>query len=186
MYGIINKALEDMVVRRHGADFWRRVKSRAGVDVEVFIGNEPYPDAVTYGLIGATAAESGSSAADVLFALGEWWVLETGQNEYPDLMAAGGRTLDEFLAQLPRFHTRVVMMLPELVPPRFVVVKRSADFVELEYCSTREGLAPMVHGMLCALAAWFRVAASVEQVAHRGQGGDADRFRISWSAARSV
>jgi hypothetical protein len=48
MYGMVNKALEDMVVERFSEDAWERIKAEAGVDIDVFISNEGYPDEITY------------------------------------------------------------------------------------------------------------------------------------------
>lgn len=44
MYGMVNKAIEEMLVMHHGEDLWEKVKAKAGVAVEVFISNEAYPD----------------------------------------------------------------------------------------------------------------------------------------------
>ena len=46
MYGMVNKAVEDMVCMHHGEEAWEQIKSKAGVDVEVFVSNEGYPDEV--------------------------------------------------------------------------------------------------------------------------------------------
>ena len=50
MYGMVNKAVEDMVCRNYGAPAWERIKEQAGVDIEVFLSNEPYADEVTFRL----------------------------------------------------------------------------------------------------------------------------------------
>lgn len=36
MYGMVNRALEQMVRANLGEDVWSRIKDRAGVDVETF------------------------------------------------------------------------------------------------------------------------------------------------------
>ena len=42
MYGLVNKAIEELVVTEFGKDKWQLIKQKAGVDVEVFISNEGY------------------------------------------------------------------------------------------------------------------------------------------------
>ena len=42
MYGMVNKAIEEMVTRHHGESTWAQIKAKAGVDVEVFMSNEGY------------------------------------------------------------------------------------------------------------------------------------------------
>lgn len=48
MYGMVNKALEDMISNEHGQEAWEEIKRRAGVDVGAFVSKEGYPDEVTY------------------------------------------------------------------------------------------------------------------------------------------
>lgn len=55
MYGMVNKAVEEMVCRNHGEAVWEEVKRKAGVDVDVFMTNDGYPDDVTYRLVGAAS-----------------------------------------------------------------------------------------------------------------------------------
>ena len=40
MYGMVNKAVEDMVVLHHGQCVWAALKARAAVAVEVFMSND--------------------------------------------------------------------------------------------------------------------------------------------------
>ena len=51
MYGLANKALEQLVTSRFGEEAWETVKRNAGVDVDVFVSMEAYPDDVTYKLV---------------------------------------------------------------------------------------------------------------------------------------
>ena len=117
MYGMVNKAVEDMVCTRHGEAMWEQVKARADVNVEVFISNESYPDEMTYKLVGAASAMSGRPPQEVLEAFGEHWILKTANEGYGGLMAAGGKSLPEFLNNLPDFHARVSWFSPSCSRP---------------------------------------------------------------------
>ena len=70
MYGMVNKAVEDMVCSMHGEAMWEKVKERAGVDVDVFISNEGYQDEMTYQLVGAASELSGTPPDQILEAFG--------------------------------------------------------------------------------------------------------------------
>jgi hypothetical protein len=48
MYGMVNKAVEDMVCMQFGEPVWEDIKSCAGVDIDVFMSNEAYPDETTF------------------------------------------------------------------------------------------------------------------------------------------
>ncbi|MEO0054146.1 MAG: hypothetical protein RLZZ50_93 [Verrucomicrobiota bacterium] len=180
MYGMVNKAVEDMVVSRHGEDTWRLIKAKAGVDTEVFIGNEGYPDSITYSLVGAASEVLALPAETILRAFGEHWVLETAQKGYGPMMRAAGSTLGEFLAYLPHFHDRVALIYPKLEPPHFAVSERTANSLVLHYHSHRPGLTPFVEGLIEGLAKMFATPAAVALVKSRDKGDDHDAFRISW------
>ena len=66
MYGLVNKAIEDMVCSRFDEDSWEAIKRRADVDVDVFIAMDDYPDGVTYRLVGAASEVLGLSPEEVL------------------------------------------------------------------------------------------------------------------------
>ena len=107
MYGIVNKAIQDLVTENFGADKWELIKEKSGVDIDYFLSNEPYDDDITYQLAGATSEIIGITVGQVLNAFGEWWILRTGKEKYGGLMEAGGNNLKEFLVNLPQFHTDV-------------------------------------------------------------------------------
>ena len=109
---MVNKAVEDMVCAMHGEAMWEKVKERAGVDVDVFISNESYPDGMTYQLVWAASELSGTPPGQILEAFGEHWVLKTAHEGYGELLDAGGKSLAEFLINLPDFHARVSMVFP--------------------------------------------------------------------------
>ena len=44
MYGLVNKAVEDLVVSNFGDEKWQAIRAKAEVEEEVFISNESYPD----------------------------------------------------------------------------------------------------------------------------------------------
>jgi hypothetical protein len=180
MYGMVNKAVEDMVVARHGQECWRAIKQKAGVDTEVFIGNEGYPDSMTYDLVGAASELLKLPADTILRAFGEHWVLETAQKGYGPMMRAAGSTLGEFLAYLPHFHDRVALIYPRLEPPHFTVTDQTENSLVLHYHSHRPGLTPFVEGLLSGLSKMFATPASVTLVISREAGGDHDAFLVCW------
>jgi len=55
MYGMVNKAVEDMVCMQLGESVWEEIKSCAGVDIDVFMSNEAYSDEMTFQLVGAAS-----------------------------------------------------------------------------------------------------------------------------------
>lgn len=182
MYGMVNKAVEELVCSRFGVDKWEQIRREAKVDEEVFISDESYPDEITYRLVGAACKVLGAKAEDVLHLFGEHWVLNTARQGYGALLDAGGKTLPDFLANLPKFHSRVSLILPKLRPPEFAVTDRTADSLHLHYRSEREGLQAFVVGLLHGLGKMFNTAVTVKLLPRVG-GVEHDIFHVSWKAA---
>ena len=180
MYGIVNKAIEELVKENFGEEKWERVKQRSGVDVEFFISNEPYDDAITYQLASAVAEETGLPLREVLMAFGEYWVLKTGKEKYGGLMEAGGHNLKEFLVNLPVFHNRVMLIYPKLTPPEFKVSHVEEQSIHVHYFSKRLGLQDFVAGLLHGLGKMYQTAVTVELISSRDQGADHETFKVSW------
>lgn len=180
MYGIVNKAIQDLITDKFGESEWEAVKEKSGVDVDFFLSNEPYDDAITYKLAGAASEVLGLSVGEVLNAFGEYWVLKTGREKYGGLMEAGGRNLKEFLINLPMFHNRIMLMYPKLTPPEFRVSDIAENSIHVHYHSKREGLQEFVRGLLNGLSKMYQADAVIELVQTRDSGSTHEIFKVSW------
>lgn len=180
MYGIVNKAIQELVVSQFGAIAWENVKKRSGISVDFFISNQPYDDSITYQLAGAVSEETGLSLKDVLIAFGEYWVVHTGKEKYGSLMEAGGHTLKEFLINLPNFHSRVMLIYPKLTPPEFRVSDITENSLNIHYLSERQGLQDFVYGLLQGLGKLYNTSTSIELIQSRNEGHTHEIFRVSW------
>lgn len=184
MYGMLNRAVEEVIRHNYGEAKWEEIRNEAGVDVEVFMSNEAYPDEITYRLVGAASRLLGIPADTILMRLGEHWILHTAQEGYSGLMQAAGRNLPEFLGNLPNFHARLTMIFPRLQPPRFQCTDIGDSRLLLHYYSNRQGLAPFVVGLLQALGKRFDTTVTARQIADKCQGADHDVFEITWTTDR--
>jgi hypothetical protein len=182
MYGLVNKAIEDLLRRDHGTDVWDRIRRRAGVEDTVFIGMRAYCDRVTYDLVAAASAELGVDPATLLEAFGEYWILYTAEEGYGELLAMGGKSLCEFLLHLDELHTRVALTFRDLRPPSFRCTDVEEGSLRLHYESERPGLAPMVTGLLRGLGRMFNTEIDIERVARREDGADHDEFLVKYRA----
>lgn len=186
MYGMVNKAVEEMVCRSHGEAVWEEIKKKAGVEVDVFMTNEGYPDEVTYNLVGAASEILGMPAEQVLIGFGEHWVLHTAQEAYGGLMQAGGDNFPDFLRNLPNFHQRVAMVFPKLQPPHFYCTDITDRSLSLHYISHREGLAPFVVGLMQGLGKMFKTPVTVRLAQAKSEGADHDVFDVTWETAAAA
>jgi hypothetical protein len=178
MYGLINKAIRDMILEGHGEELWTRVRVRAVVDAECFEAMEPYPDGLTKQLIAAASEELQQHPHDLMRAFGEFWVIHTAAEGYGQLMELAGSSLPEFLQNLDDLHARVGVNFPSLVPPSFETEEPAPGTIHLHYHSQREGLAPMVIGLVEGLGDRFDTPVDVDQLAWRSEGDDHDVFEV--------
>lgn len=178
MYGLVNKAIEEMVCSQFGAAIWETIKQKADVEEDAFISMDAYPDDLTHRLVKAASEVLKLSPAEVLSAFGEYWVLYTATEGYGELMAMAGDNLPDFLENLDNLHARVGLSFPQLKPPSFECSHRASSELRLHYHSSREGLAPMVMGLVKGLGARFNQDLEITQVQDRQQGADHDEFSI--------
>ena len=162
MYGLVNKALEQMIIESYGDKSWKAIKDKADDDINVFISNISYPDDITYKLVGAASAELNIEAGILLYDFGKYWVLKTGAQSYRSLFEAAGSTLKEFLLKLQDFHARVMLYYPNLTPPTFFIENIQDKSLDVHYMSHRKGLTEFVRGLLDGLAEYYETNIHVE------------------------
>jgi hypothetical protein len=180
MYGIVNKAIEDMIKENFGEEKWNAILKRSAIDHDFFIGNEPYDDDITFKLAIASAEETGFLLEEILIGLGEWWVLRTGKQKYGGLMEAGGDSLRTFLVNLPVFHNRVMLIYPKLTPPEFRVSDINDRSIHVHYHSKRQGLQEFVRGLLQGLGKMYNTRVNIELLQSRAAGSTHEIFKVSW------
>lgn len=183
MYGLVNKAIEDLICGQFGVDTWEVVKRKAGVEAEAFVSMESYPDDVTYNLVAAASEVLALSPEDVLKAFGEHWVLYTAREGYGELLKMSGKSFKEFLHHVDDLHAHVGLSFPNLMPPSFKCTENGDGSVALHYYSSRPGLAPMVIGLLNGLGKMFKTEIDVSQTMSREDGDDHDVFLVKFTEA---
>jgi Haem-NO-binding len=179
MYGLVNRALADLVETRFGAEAWERTRARAGVDTETFVSLATYPDEVTVGLVVAAADELRLGVPELLERFGEHWVGFAATHGYRELFDARGDSFFGFVAKLDELHARLALSLPQLRPPAFQSVVVDASTIRLRYVSERVGLAPFVIGLLRGLGRSFGERVSIVHERRKGDGCDHDEFLVS-------
>jgi len=182
MYGLVNKAIEEMVCSYYGEDTWQKIKQKAEIEIEAFVSMEGYPDDVTHRLVKAASEVLDLSPSEVMEAFGEYWVQYTAKEGYGEMMDMGGDDLREFLENLDDLHTRVGVIFPKLSPPSFACTNETQDSLILHYHSHRQGLAPMVIGLVEGLGKRFDTEVDVTQTQTRDEGANHDEFSIKYRA----
>ncbi len=162
MYGIINAAVQELVISRCGQDKWEQIRVRAGVTAERFERTQSYPDEVTFRLVDAASHVLGMPTDGVLRALGECWIGYTAKAGYSYMFQIGGSSLKDFLFNLDDLHMRVGHAFANLRAPTFEFDEIGGNRVRMHYRSARPGLCPMLFGLLSALSTRFKTEVQVE------------------------
>jgi len=180
MYGLVNKAIQDMVCSRFGEEIWKEIKQKAEVSVDVFISMEGYPDDITHRLVKAASVVLGLSTSEIMQAFGEFWVKYTSEEGYGEMMDMSGDNLPEFLENLDNLHARVGVSFPHLQPPSFECSEIEENSLSLHYRSHREGLTPMIVGLVQGLGTRFDTEVEITQTQSRDDGAEHDEFLVKY------
>ena len=180
MYGLVNQAIEDMILSRFGEITWAKIKQKAQVAIPVFENMHSYPDAITYDLVSAVSQELNLFPEQVLEDFGEYWVLYTAEKGYGDMLTMSGHDLPSFLQNLDTLHSIVGSMMPHLQPPSFKCTDIGSQQLTLHYYSKRRGLAPMVIGLVRGLGKRFEVHCEVKHIKSEIDNSVHEIFEVKW------
>ena len=98
MYGLVNKAMQELVLRNHGEEMWNRIRTKAGLEDEEIIGLKSYPDSLTYDLVRIGSEELGVKPEELLEFFGEHWITHTASSGYENVLDLGGDNLGACVA----------------------------------------------------------------------------------------
>lgn len=179
MYGLLNKALGDLITERYGAEKWYAIKQKSEIETEFFISNVIYDDEITLRLADSASELLGLTKKDIMFEFGEWWVLRTGKEKFGNLMKIGSSTFQEFMINLPMFQNRVTMMYPELTSSEFVLYKKGPNCVVVQYNSKGEGFPDFIKGLLTGIGKMYGIPLNIE-TSESIVKGNHEVYNISW------
>lgn len=105
MYGLVNRAVRDLVILKSNLETWNEICEEAGISVTDFTAMDTYPDAVTYDLVRVISSKLNIGAADVLRAFGRHWILYTAKGGYSDILSMFGQDFETCLRNLNNMHS---------------------------------------------------------------------------------
>ncbi len=185
MYGLVNKAVEQLVQKQFGEDKWIEIKAKAGVDRN-FVAMGSYPDQVTFALVSAASDVLGAPPEAILEAFGEHWIQFTVDEGYGEMMAMYGNSVFEFLNNMNSLHSQIRLTFPELRPPVISCEELSNGQLLVNYESEREGLAPMLVGLITGLGKRFNTPVDVEFVAGTSESSGGAQYKVSYVSEKAA
>ena len=164
MYGLLNSGFRDFVVTTYTQEAWDRISVKAGVDgKDCYHPISQYPDEMLVGMISAAAEETQQPLDNVLKDFGRHWIEYTASHGYEPLYRYAGPKLEDFLQGLNEIHSKVSKSFPHLTPPQFKAVVVAPSTMRLSYISLRQGLCPMIPGLLEGLSIKFATPVTVQE-----------------------
>lgn len=181
MYGLVNKAVEQVIRQKysstHGEESWEDFRVTL-VPEQGFLNMNQYPDEITYQMVKEGAEALGISQAELLEAVGRYWLLHTAQTGFGPLLHAFGKTPREMLVRLDNLHTQLRLSYTSLAPPSFRCTNITDDGLLLHYYSKRVGLTPLVIGLIKGISDHFNVEIGVELVQSGPQPDGAGQYDV--------
>ncbi|MEI6021005.1 MAG: heme NO-binding domain-containing protein [Bacteroidota bacterium] len=178
MNGIVNKAIEGLIVEKHGQDSWLEVLAKSSFTEHTFSILKNYPDDITFNLAAVASDHLGVPLGGLLLDFGKYWVTKVGMERYSMIIRSGGGNFTEFMLNLPQFHSRVMLTFPDIVPPEFIVNQESENIFILHYYSTRSGLIDFLEGIILGLSDLFESEIIIERKFEKSLGADHDVLSI--------
>ncbi|MCG6882189.1 MAG: heme NO-binding domain-containing protein [Silicimonas sp.] len=179
MYGLVNNGVRTYVIENHGKACWSAICAKAGVDEQEFETMTAYDDAVTNAMVGALSETLGLTVETALEVFGRYWVGFAQSTAIGKLIDMSGDTFWDRLRGLDDMHERIQNTMPELDPPGFDLEDMPDGSRRLHYHSSRNGLAPMVVGLLHGLAEECGLEVRIDHLVAKADGADHDVFGLS-------
>ncbi|XP_075545758.1 guanylate cyclase soluble subunit beta-1-like isoform X1 [Dermacentor variabilis] len=187
MYGFVNHALELLVLRKFGAETWEQIKREAEIEMEgQFLVRLVYDDEITYSLVLAAEKVLGIPADEILEMFGRMFFDFCQESGYDKILQVLGATPRDFLQNLDALHDHLATIYPGMRAPSFRCTERPGDgALLLHYYSEREGLEPIVIGIVKAVASKLHhTEVQVEQLQGKEDGLDHVQFAIRETGQR--
>lgn len=152
MLGLINRALENFLKRRHGPALWQRVVRRAQLPFDSFEPLLSYDPALTDAVITAACVELGRTRETVLEDLGTALVSHRDRDGLRRLLRFGGISFRDFLHSLEELPNRARLALPDLHLPALHLEDRGAGQFAIMAAPPFAGAGFILIGLLRAMA----------------------------------
>jgi len=151
MYGVIHRALRQMVTTSHGPATWEEVAKAAETGDFDMLATYAHGDDVTERIVLCSAAAMGQAPFQFLENFGQYWIRFAFSGEYGHLMQFCGSDFRTIINNMNRLHQGVAKTMPGTRPPKFWIISDDGHTIVVRYESQRKGLTPFVSGLLKGL-----------------------------------
>lgn len=156
MYGFVNQALQEFVIRESSFETWEEILKKVNLDLGEsgeFNQRRIYDDQNTFDLLRVVSEVLGLSQKYILEKFGEIFFEYCQDAGYEKMLDNLGSNLKDFFNSLDAIHEHLLFVFPGMRAPSFHA-KDTPDGsgIEILYYSERAGLEYMVVGIVKAVA----------------------------------
>lgn len=180
MYGLVNKAIRELVIEVSNEDTWDKICENIDFFEGDFVAMYPYEDKLTYDLVEETSKVLNKDANEVLLIFGKYWIDYTRKSKYGDLLDFENKSFVEIINSLDFLHDRIKDMMPDLNPPKFNAESVSDRKLKLQYESHRDGMLPMLHGLILGIGELYNLDLHFEVLKEMTESDRKAIVEISW------
>ena len=180
MNGLINRAVKKFILKEYGKYTWEEICYKSKVEDDVFVSMKFTEDSHSYRLIETTSEVLGVEPSCLIESIGKYWVEYTESEGYSMVFEMFGKSMKEFMHNLNHLHFKIGCILPNIDPPTFDTKVISDSQINLHYYSNREGMAPLVKGILAALSNKFNEPCDIIHLIKKSNETDHDVFQINF------
>lgn len=172
MYGMVHRAIRQMMLDQLGAAAWAEVERETASGPADMISLCVYDDARTMALLTASARHLGLDMHDALRIFGRYWIRFAEQGAFGSIMDFTGRDLISFITNLDRMHQAVQLAMPDAQVPSFTLLDAVDGRLRVRYRSERVGLEPFVVGLFEGVLERMGEIGVVEHVPSTGSAAE--------------
>lgn len=151
MYGMIHRAMRQMVLERLGYEDWLALEQKLGIGPPELLTGMVYEDALTQEIIAEAAVQFNLTFDECLTEFGRYWVRYADHGSFSTIMQFTGQNLASFIANLDRFHLTVGAAMPGTRLPSFTLLSSEEGHLLVQYQSERIGMEKFVYGLFLGL-----------------------------------
>lgn len=152
MHGLVIRAFESFMRNTYGDGLWAELVLAQDAGVETFEPMFHYDDALAWALLDASADQLGKPVEALLEDFGTFLVAHPASERVRRLLRFGGGDFEDFLASLEDLSGRVRLAVPDLVLPELELDEGDGGEYRLHAARAPRELAPVLAGLLRALA----------------------------------
>lgn len=170
MHGLINRSLQCFLRDTYGVAAWQDIAAAAGAPAEGFEPMLRYDDAVTVRVIAAAAAHLDLPRDSLLEDLGTYLVSHPNREGLRRLLRFGGVSFEDFLLSIDDLPGRGRLAVADLELPQLELADLGGGRFEVALLGPHADFAPVLVGVLRAMADDYGALVLLDHVGRRGPG----------------